>query len=209
MPKKDQKVEQKDQPKTKNAAAKSNKKPKVKLPSFIPMWAVIDNDYPDDPVTFVSTYDEAIMALDQYLYLKHYTHFRQWCPLHGYKVDHSKAWLAYSKTVLREEYIGSPLYTIVQINYEPNVIASLLRAYNHCTPMGLPFDTPEEIDEFATRMEELPESELTPLEKSLSALFDDIDNDEVAEAAEIKSHCPVYDKPLDKSNKKEDKKYDA
>ena len=102
-----------------------------------------------------------------------------------------------SEEVIASEYNAgdAPLYTIARITYKPNIIASLLRTYNYCTPLGLPFDTSEEIEEYAKRVEDLPDSELSPIEKALDILIEDIKNDEVAEAAEIKAHCPLYSRP--------------
>jgi len=54
-----------------------NKKARTEKP--IIMWAIIDNEHPDTPITFTSTRRDALLALDQYLFLKHYKHFRLWC----------------------------------------------------------------------------------------------------------------------------------
>ena len=199
----------KDTTKNKQEIKKAKKLLKDENVEDFVVWAVVDNENPEVPVTFTATHSDAVMALDQYLYLKHYTHFRQWCPLHGLPVDHANSWLRYSEEVIASEYNAgdAPLYTIARITYKPNIIASLLRTYNYCTPLGLPFDTSEEIEEYAKRVEDLPDSELSPIEKALDILIEDIKNDEVAEAAEIKAHCPLYSRP--QQNHEEDKKYDA
>ena len=192
----------------KEAKKQSKRRQSKKKPALPPviMWAIVDNAAPEEPITFTATEEEAMMALDQYLYLKHYSHFRAWCDLRGLQIDHAQNWIAYSKATFNnpDEMPDKPLYAIYKINYEPNVIASLLRSVNHCVPMGLPFDTPEEIDTFAERINSVPHDELTPLEQDLLLLFDDIDDDRVAESAEIKKHCAYYS-----NNKKEEKKYDA
>ena len=174
----------------KKATTKKQQKP---LPPIV-LWAVIDNENPDVPVTFTATRQEALIALDQYLYLKHYAHFRLWCPLHGYEVDHGEAWATYSKTITQTEYNGAPLYTIVQIDYEPNVIASLLRSYHNCVPMGCPFDTDEELEDFSAYLAEKSEAvekgtaKFTPVEEALNLLFEDLEEQNCADCD--KKHCP-------------------
>lgn len=177
----------------KSVKSKTAKKQSKPLPPVV-LWAVVDNEFPDDPVTFTATRQEALIALDQYLYLKHYKHFRLWCPLHGYEVDHGEAWATYSKTISQTEYNGSPLYTIVQIDYEPNVIASLLRTYHGCVPMGCPFDTDEELGEFSAYLAdksekvEKGEAQFTPIEEALNVLFEDLEEQNCAACDE--KHCP-------------------
>ena len=158
------------------------KRPKKFKPVIL--WAVIDNANPDFPISFTASKEDAYIALDQYLYLKHYAHFRLWCPVHGYKVDHAKAWLAYSRSIIELEYNGEPLYSVAQVNYDPNVIASLLRSVNNCIPMGCPFDTNEELADFSAYLaakEERVEKgteEFTPMEEALRLLMDDLAQEE-------------------------------
>ncbi len=165
----------------------------------IPFWAVVDNAEPAVPISFTTCREEAIQALDQYLYLKHYKHFRTWCPLHGYDIDHAKAWLEYSRSLAVDTFNdGKPRYTIIQIDYEPNILASLLRLYHHCTPMGCTFDTDEEFMEQSAYMSEKSlrvekgEDKFTPIEEALNLLFEDIEKENCAAAACDEKHCTSH-----------------
>jgi hypothetical protein len=171
------------------------------------MWALVDPSHPDTPITFAATETDIHMALDQFLYLKHYSHFRNWCPLHNLPVDHGESWLRYCREVIYpEEELNSPSYVIYQIKYEPNVIASLLRIMNHCVPMGLPMDTKEEIDTFCDRAETLPPEELTPIERSLIQYLDDIEDHQVEGSQKVLDRAEQIKKEKEKDGTK---KYDA
>ena len=164
---------------------------KIKKPKEAPkitLWAVIDREYPETPVTFTATKDDAEFALDQYLYLKHYTHFTLWCDNHNLKVDHAQTWRKYINTVMNDELTeeqrtdpSKAPYVILQIDYEMNVIASLLRTMNHCTPLGCSFDTEEELDEYAyyysCKAEQVAQGKatFTPMELMYERLFKELD----------------------------------
>ena len=161
------------------------------------------------------------MALDQYLYLKHYKHFRLWCPLHGHEVDHSRAWAEYSRTAMNLNAPEGPLYTVVKIEYDPNTIASLLRHVNACTPLGCAFETPEELDEYSAYLAKKSEAvsngdaHFTPIEEALDLLFDDLEAkgcdvcDDV-NCPSSSAHVSPEDIPSDSPNScPHDHKYDA
>ena len=153
---------------------------KAKNDKPVTIWAVFDKENPDEPITFTATPDEAIVALDQYLYLKNYKHFRLWCPLHNLPIDHGNSWREYSKTMPDLDN-ASDKYVIAKMDYDPRVIAMVLRVFNNCTPLGCPFDTEEELgaySEYLSNKSELVakgEETYTPIEEALDLLFDDLD----------------------------------
>ncbi len=175
-----------------------------KDPTYAPkvvMWAIIDSEDPDTPITFTATRHDAIIALDQYLYLKHYTHFRLWCGIHDREVDHGASWRDYAQTVINDESVegADAPYQIVKIDYDPNVIASLLRSYNHCTPLGCPFDTDEELSDYSTYFAaktervERGEDKYTPLEEALNLLFEDLEKENCNECDDATcTHNPSF-----------------
>lgn len=173
-------------------------------PLFV--WALYDNKEPTKPLTFATSYNQIYAALDQLLYVKHYSHFRQWCSLRDIPVNHRESWARYSKEVISNGFDldNGAVYTIARVDYEPEAIAAILRSVNQCEPFGNSFETKEEHERIAERLTSTPEEELTPVEKGLMLLFDDIDADRVEESAEVKAHCDI---PL--TNDKGDKKYDA
>ena len=178
----------------KKAAKKLTEREKPLKP--ITMFVVVDNEDPDTPITFTATRKEAIFALDQYIYLKNYKHFRLWCPIHGYEIDHGPAWREYARTVLHQELTDTSRYTLVEVKYDPKVIASLLRSCNRCTPMGCPFDTDEELNEYSTYLAqkservERGEDQYSPIEEALDLLFEDIEE----------QNCADYDAKHGRSN---------
>ena len=189
---------------------KTKNKDKDTAPDIV-MWAVIDNQRPDDPVTFTATHHDAVIALDQYLYLKHYSHFRLWCSLHNCPVDHGDSWRKYARAVIEPEMENQeePLYTIIKIDYKANVIASLLRSFNKCIPLGCPFDTEEELNDysiyFSEKSEKVERGEDTfsPLEEALNLLFEDLDAENAIQYDE-KFNSESHD-----NNTHHSKKYDA
>ena len=165
--------------KTPKIKGKKNKKevaPKVTL------WVVIDNEYPDVPVTFTATHQDAVTALDQYLYLIHYAHFRLWCENHNLPLNHGSSWVEYGHTVINNEWSegDAPKYSILRVNYDANIVAALFRNHNRCVPMGCPFDTDEELDDYSTYYEEKSkrvergEDQFSLLEQAMATLFDDL-----------------------------------
>ena len=169
------------------------------------LWALYENTNPNKPLTFTTSYAKICEAFDQYSYVKHYEHFRQWCFLHNIPVDHKESWMRYNKEVITTNFspTNGPEYTIARVDYDPDVIAALLRSVNECEPFGNPFETADEHERIAERLTSTPEEELTPIEKGLKLLFDDIEEDKVVESAEVKAHCDI---PL---TPKGDSKYDA
>lgn len=149
----------------------------------ISMYVLVEKSAPDIPITFAATQKDALIAVDQYIYLKHYKYFRAWCTLHGYKVDHTTAWKAYTEQVLNAAPPKEPLYELVIMDYDPQIIASLLRTVNQCTPMGLPFETDEELDDYSSYMAEkmerveAGEDSLTEIEEALDLLFYDLEEE--------------------------------
>lgn len=173
----------------------------------VSVWALYDNNEPDKPLTFAVSYEQIYSALDQLLYLKSYPHFRQWCALHDIPVNHRESWARYSKEVISNGFNPNDgaAYTIARVDYQPEVIAAMIRSLHHCEPFGNSFESREEEERIGTRLAETPEEELTPIEKNLLLLFEDIEEDKIEESAEVKSRCPNV--PL--TNDKGDKKYDA
>ena len=179
------KEEQKQAAKTRKYIDNAEKKA-ASLKPFT-LWAVFDNTIDSDtPITFTTTREEAIIALDQYLYLKNYIHFRMWCNLRDLPINHGSSWSRYSQDILIDELSTDPAtneapYLITRLDYKPNIIASLLRSINNCIPLGCSFDTEEEIEEFSeylsakTQSVEAGEDTYTPLEEAMVALFDDLD----------------------------------
>lgn len=145
------------------------------------LWAVFETAHPETPITFTSTREEAYLALDQYIYLKHYVHFRSWCELNNTPIDHSLSWKRYSEVALKEELSIPNMYTVMKVSYSAAILASLLRSVNNCIPMGCPFDTDEELEDFAnnfaTKTQEVDagRATFTPLEEGLVAFLDDTD----------------------------------
>ncbi len=155
-------------------------KKKVKPSKPMVVWSIVDNEVnPDMPITFTSTKDEAIIALDQYLYLKHYKHFRAWCALRDLKVDHTNNWKEYAKNIIHTDQKGHPVYVIVKIDYGPDMIASLLRYVSDSPIMGCPFDTEEEIAAYSEYLSdkairvERGEDHFTPIEEAIDLFCSD------------------------------------
>ena len=178
---------------------------------IFPLWAFFEASDPSKPLYFAATERDINYALDQYLYLKHYDHFRLWCPNHDLPIDHAESWLRYCQEVIYPaEDPNNPSYVVVQVRYGPQHIAGLMRMINNCTPLCIPLDTDEEHEALCTRLDEAAPSELTPIERSIMQYLDDIADLNVEGSDRIMEKVNQKQAEMaDTHNTKENKKYDA
>ena len=188
---------------------------KEKASQGIHLWAVAETAHPEVPITFTATKEQAYIAIDQHIYLKHYKHYRLWCNQRDLPIDHSESWKKYCSDVLAEELIASAsTYTVIKVHYSASIIASLLRAMNNCIPMGCPFDTEEEIRDFSDYLDhklDLVEDgadHLTEIEEGLVALLDDVEAELDPSAPEVSSD-PQASAFIEKKRAKKEAGFDA
>lgn len=114
------------------------------------------------PLSFFPDYNTALMVIDQYVFFKHFPHYKMWCELHGYKPDRNNGWDVYHNTVLKDEYTNKTdtKFQIVEYLYSADDIASILRSFSGCIPLALPFERKEEYDFHAAAMAGQEETEI-------------------------------------------------
>ena len=102
-------------------------------------WCISDKEDNQHFYTFTNTYPQALEYLFKlYVYQKRYEHFIQWCEFHNKDKSDDKSVIEYVSSL---EVNLSDYYTIGQIEYTPENLASLFRIYNGCVPLNCSFET--------------------------------------------------------------------
>lgn len=102
--------------------------------------------YERTPITFVSTYQEAMLAIGRLTYVRYYTHYKMWCDIRGKEVGEDKpSWQEYMQTCLVSEQNEEDQYSILELYYHTSEIVSFFRSFVECDPLGLPYENLQEI----------------------------------------------------------------
>lgn len=102
--------------------------------------------YERTPITFVSTYKDAMMAIQRLTYVHHYIHYKLWCDVRDKEVgEDKKSWQEYVNTCLAEDPSEEDQYSIIELYYHTKEITSFFRSFVDCDPLGLPYETHQEI----------------------------------------------------------------
>ena len=102
-------------------------------------------------LTITCKKDEAFDFIIKLLKLEKLNHFQMWCELRGLDKDSEKAWNKYFNTcVTREE---KQKYAVNKITYKLNDVASIMRMFGGCLPLGCKFDTPSEYEYLKYKLE--------------------------------------------------------
>lgn len=132
------------------------------------MYAVFSKASPDIPVTFTSSFDEATHVAQLLIYKNHYAHFKLWCALHNispvppYPSDAYDDYLLslygapdpsdpdadFDTSFSTKEIPDTDIFSIKELSYSPDDIASFLRMFTQCFPLDLRYDHLEEYERF-------------------------------------------------------------
>lgn len=116
----------------------------------------VDSSY-TNVLTITDNKKDCDKYISRLLLIDNGEHFFSWCNLRN--LEHNEeSWMKYLRTV----GVDCSNYKIRKMKYKTKDIATLLRLYNKCIPLGCDYDTDEEIENFL--------SSLTPEKK---AEFDD------------------------------------
>lgn len=99
---------------------------------------------PQNWITVTCSKKDAREYVHRVLKLEHMEHYKMWCELRDYNIDSPETWYKYFRTVLTKEDICK--YLIGEISYGPNELASVIRVFVGCQPIGCSFDTKNEYD---------------------------------------------------------------
>lgn len=115
-----------------------------------------------NPITFVSTKQQALEAIDLYDYYTHFSHFSSWCRIRHYDIDDEKAWERYAETVLATEAESDDTYgyTMVEYLYSQDNLASIIRMTALCTPLLASYENEEESENYAMATAHMKPSKL-------------------------------------------------
>lgn len=102
----------------------------------------------DEVVSILHKKDNVTKVLMQLAYKKYEPHFLLWCEHHGYPIAkeelgniiHSTAWKEYFRLQAEEITAYLSAFSIKELFYSKESVATILRMFNHC----IPFDTDEE-----------------------------------------------------------------
>lgn len=90
-------------------------------------------------ISVVNSLDEASVVIDKLLRLKYDDHFKKWAEFRNLKVDDVNSWYEYEETCIPIEDVQSS-YAIIKTSYTMGELASIIRMFTCCVPLGLPFE---------------------------------------------------------------------
>lgn len=102
----------------------------------------------EEVISILHKKDNVTKVLLKIAYKKYEPHFLLWCEHHGYPIAkeelsnniHSTAWEEYFRLQAEEITTYLSAFTIKELIYSKESVATILRMFNHC----IPFDTDEE-----------------------------------------------------------------
>ena len=105
-------------------------------------YLVIDQSQNNQILTITLTKKQAIEYGYQYLKIKNYDHYSRWCELKEFDPESENAWFRYFTNVLTMEEKSK--YAVAKRIYKLDTVASIMRMFAGCLPLGCSFDTPTE-----------------------------------------------------------------
>lgn len=135
------------------------KKPGRKKDKSIELLFILDesNPYLDEDklilniLSVVATQEEAEEYIDKRLFTINFEHFKSWCELRNLAIG-KDSWLQYKLLVYNPYY-----YEKTKVDYHS--IASLMRMFYGCTPIGCSYDTIIETSALLDRLDNIRDSE--------------------------------------------------
>ena len=102
----------------------------------------------NEVISILHKKDNVTKVLLKIAYKKYEPHFLLWCEHHGYPIAkeelsniiHSTAWKEYFRLQTEEITAYLSAFTVKELFYSKESVATILRMFNHC----IPFDTDEE-----------------------------------------------------------------
>ena len=102
----------------------------------------------NEVISILHKKDNVTKVLLKIAYKKYEPHFLLWCEHHGYPIAkeelsniiHSTAWKEYFRLQAEEITAYLSAFTVKELFYSKESVATILRMFNHC----IPFDTDEE-----------------------------------------------------------------
>lgn len=98
-------------------------------------------------LTVATTYEEALEYIRTCLILSHFTHYKNWCEIHGHTQDTEKLRTDYILTTLDMSNPANQ-FSVIKVAYSHADIGILLRSALHCIPIGCSYDDPLERHSF-------------------------------------------------------------
>ena len=117
----------------------------------ITFYVVQDELNPVNFLTLTCSKKDAIEFAYTYLKIQHIEHFKLWCDLRELDYNTEMAWELYSRKCITKEELKR--YRIRKVSYTFNAVASMLRMFGRCNPIGCSFDTPTEYNYLKQKLE--------------------------------------------------------
>lgn len=106
-------------------------------------------------INVTETKTDALEFIHRRLRIEHDAHYSAWCKLRDYNVKDTKAWFEYYQNVIESDEKSN--YIVKEIKYTPKSIASILRMFMTCTPLGCSFELPVEHTCYQNKVKEFEE----------------------------------------------------
>jgi hypothetical protein len=114
------------------------------------LYVITDNSSSEDSTlnicSVTATIDEATEYIKTKLVLDNFEHFKLWAELHNKEITNKESWVEYFNDVISPE--NKTKYIISRYKYTIQSIASILRMFNSCPPVGASYETATELSYF-------------------------------------------------------------
>lgn len=107
------------------------------------VYLVYRNEQEDSLVTILSQQDQINEFIDRMVIIDHWKHYVAWCKLRelNYKTKTSEsAYIDNFYKIATQEDIKHYTYIVKKVAYNTDAIASILRMFNGCVPIGCSYE---------------------------------------------------------------------
>ena len=107
------------------------------------VYLVYENEKEDSLVTILSKQEQIGEFIDRMVILDHWNHYVAWCKLRelNYKdIESEQAYIENFYKIATQEDKQNYTYIVKRVAYNTDAIASILRMFNGCVPIGCSYE---------------------------------------------------------------------
>ena len=111
------------------------------------LYLVFEKDNQDSLVTILDDKKQISEYINRRILIDNYEHYLMWCDLRKLDFKNSENELLYINTLLdsNEEVLSKYTYIVKKVYYKRDKIASILRMFNKCVPLGCSYENAFEL----------------------------------------------------------------
>lgn len=101
--------------------------------------------------TLTTSVEDAIEYAESMIQLEHFEHYSSWCKSRNLDLNDLAAWdIYYADCVDEQEKFD---YIITRVSYTGSYVASMLRMFANCIPLGCSYESDAEIEKYKSEVD--------------------------------------------------------